>query len=998
MRRYITCSLLLLCGLLAEAQTQHTLDGKSDTRLTTLVDRLSRFGQHIPQEKVYLHMDNTCYFLGDTLWFAAYTRTTHNDRPSQLSGTLYVELYNQDGYLLERQLIEMVNGRGHGNFELKKEYYGGYYELRAYTRWQLNWGCFQHKNARVSQEWFLSQELHDLYYRDYDKLYSRVFPVYDAPRKEGEYYEEMTLRPLRRYFKQEQDKRKLLARLYPEGGHAVAGLPCRVAYEVTWEDGQQADLQEGPSRGIVEVIPKKGEKYEMTFTEKNGKKVTGTLPAPDEVGVALQASQTDETWTFMLQLSPGLTPDSLAVTLMHQGVLQHAFNVREGRQQIEVRKEELPEGVCQLTVFDVQGRILADRLFFNIPPAGEGDASSRKHHVEVSITDSLGGQKLPVGETVLRPYQPVCLDIQSAPSATLSMAVRDMAHSDLLHDNATLRTEMLLASEIKGFVANPRQYFEKDDEEHRQALDLLMMIQGWRRFNWREMAVPGTFELSQQVERAPILTGRIYPNPEASLSGYSDQEFMTIATTAGLYVNNPEKTAEDLAAIETALRGEPDMEMKNTLHLLTEHELQSKYPGLSEGSQDSVHTTNAARSKEEANVAEKKEKPSKEFLTHVELVSIDGKDARVVEQMTKDGKFNIQLPGYYGAAILFVSAADTTSRSWKKSNPVWIQQIALEEDLPASHRNRFRVDPSPYVARIHTPYPRFVHPYNYYQTEPMDVADEVLKAIRLQDGTTQMKEVQVGARRNGMKRFTDSIPTFIVDAYEAYNHALDAGMTFTFPEDIARAYVGDYGLEFPYLHITEPASGKTLTHSNMEVRFGYDQTMRVLKGLTTHPDSIYLGRNLASFKPYDMYAQIVANKTCQELRKYYQLTRLDRYVIYTDYQPRLSGDDRYYGSLLPNTQIAVYPYADGSQRVFYRDRRYVQLGYNYADDFYHPDYRNLPAEAKPKDYRRTLYWNPALQLDDQGHATIRFFHNGKSGQISVSAEGMTDEGTMLESE
>ena len=205
MKACIASLLLLLCCHLLTAQTRHTLDTQSDTRLTALVDRLSRFGQHIPQEKVYLHMDNTCYFLGDTLWFAAYTRTTHNDRPSQLSGTLYVELYNQDGYLVERQLIEMVNGRGHGNFELKKEYYGGYYELRAYTRWQLNWGCFQHKNARVSQEWFLSQELHDLYYRDYDKLYSRVFPVYDAPRKEGEYYEEMTLRPLRRYFKQEQD-------------------------------------------------------------------------------------------------------------------------------------------------------------------------------------------------------------------------------------------------------------------------------------------------------------------------------------------------------------------------------------------------------------------------------------------------------------------------------------------------------------------------------------------------------------------------------------------------------------------------------------------------------------------------------------------------------------------------------------------------------------------------------------------------------------------------
>jgi hypothetical protein len=45
-------------------------------------------------------------------------------------------------------------------------------------------------------------------------------------------------------------------------------------------------------------------------------------------------------------------------------------------------------------------------------------------------------------------------------------------------------TEMLLASEIKGFIPEPGWYFEKDDEQHRQALDLLMMTQGWRRFDW----------------------------------------------------------------------------------------------------------------------------------------------------------------------------------------------------------------------------------------------------------------------------------------------------------------------------------------------------------------------------------------------------------------------------------------------------------------------------------------------------------------------------------
>lgn len=37
-------------------------------------------------------------------------------------------------------------------------------------------------------------------------------------------------------------------------------------------------------------------------------------------------------------------------------------------------------------------------------------------------------------------------------------------------------------------------------------------------------------------------------------------------------------------------------------------------------------------------------------------------------------------------------------------------------------------------------------------------------------------------------------------------------------------------------------------------------------------------------------------------------------------------------------------------------------GYSEVKDFYQPDYRVLPKE---NDYRRTLYWNPALSTDEQ---------------------------------
>ncbi|MBO7346918.1 MAG: hypothetical protein J6U46_00485, partial [Bacteroidaceae bacterium] len=72
-----------------------------------LTDRLVAFGQTIPQEKVYVHMDNTSYQIGDTIWFTAYTRQTNTGRPSDVSGVLYVELYGHEGYMIERKLIRM---------------------------------------------------------------------------------------------------------------------------------------------------------------------------------------------------------------------------------------------------------------------------------------------------------------------------------------------------------------------------------------------------------------------------------------------------------------------------------------------------------------------------------------------------------------------------------------------------------------------------------------------------------------------------------------------------------------------------------------------------------------------------------------------------------------------------------------------------------------------------------------------------------------------------
>ena len=93
------------------------------------------------QEKVYLHFDNNCYFLGDTIWYKAYVVLADDNSPEPLSRILYVELLNEQGYPMERQqLVINQQGQADGCFAICDTLFAGFYEIRAYTKWMLNFG------------------------------------------------------------------------------------------------------------------------------------------------------------------------------------------------------------------------------------------------------------------------------------------------------------------------------------------------------------------------------------------------------------------------------------------------------------------------------------------------------------------------------------------------------------------------------------------------------------------------------------------------------------------------------------------------------------------------------------------------------------------------------------------------------------------------------------------------------------------------------------------
>lgn len=114
-----------------------------------------------PKERVYLHLDNTGYFKGETIWFKAYVVRTDTWQRTDLSHVLYVELLNPSGDVVERRKLPIDKGEAYGDIPVDSIMTTGFYELRAYTRYMTNWGT----NA----------------------CFSKVIPVFKAPKTEGDY-------------------------------------------------------------------------------------------------------------------------------------------------------------------------------------------------------------------------------------------------------------------------------------------------------------------------------------------------------------------------------------------------------------------------------------------------------------------------------------------------------------------------------------------------------------------------------------------------------------------------------------------------------------------------------------------------------------------------------------------------------------------------------------------------------------------------------------------
>lgn len=494
-RRFIFAITLCCAFLSLQAQTPDTPADSTLTRLLQYMKHAMVFNRTMPQEKVYLHFDNTAYFKNETMHFKAYVVRTDRQQRTDISRVLYVELLNGSGDIVQRRKLKLENGLGNGDFALDSIFGSGFYEVRAFTRYMMNWGGVG--------------------------AFSRVFPVFNQPAIDGDYRNPQMTEfsynhrlPNRKdaldaNAENDKEKRKDKKKkennnvtFFPEGGDLVTGLQSRVAFSVVDEDGKKAKVKgllinsqdsilemaetDEDGRGLFNVTPD-GQPMKFVVTDEQQKRQEYTLPAAKAEGCVLHID-TQNDIVVTLHSSPKMQGRLLGYTLMNNGNIYTADTLKaEPAVEMTFERAILPAGVNQLTVFDSQGHIQAERLFFICPAATESDS--------IQVSQPAYG---------MRPCGRIRLDLTAEPGSELSFAAMDAA--TLQNGKAgNMRTWMLLGSEVRGYIDSPDYYFEADDADHRQAADLLMMVQGWRRYDWQLLAGTKRFD---QLEG---YTGKIQP-------------------------------------------------------------------------------------------------------------------------------------------------------------------------------------------------------------------------------------------------------------------------------------------------------------------------------------------------------------------------------------------------------------------------------------------------------------------------------------------------------
>ncbi|MGV8094428.1 MAG: TonB-dependent receptor plug domain-containing protein [Mangrovibacterium sp.] len=506
-----------------------------------------------PQEKIYLHTDKTYYVAGEKIWFRAHLADAAVHLPASVSRYVYAELIDPLDSVLVRVKIRPEKGSYNGSIAIPEDTPEGSYEMRAYTSFMCSIGeeYFCTKSIGIGHPQSRSVLTDTKFEFESDRKISAEFRFLHAdlsPLKpesisvrvnngksmslkadedgktsitfllpSGSKHRVLLLESVQNKYRYRQyvtipvPDDDLDVSFYPEGGVLLTGTVGRVAFKAMKSNGRSADIEgiiydneenkisdfkSGHlGMGSFMLIPQDGKSYHVVVKNDKGQSKRFELPQAQGKGYALTCRWSkDRLLIAVLKPAGTIQQDTLYLVAHTRGLVYFAAEWEQEREFTYLPKELFPSGVLQLLLVDRYLRPLSERLVF-----------VRKND-QAQVT--FQPDKVDYGKRALVSNQVKITDQANIPlSGNFSVAVTD--DREVQPDTtSSILTTLLLTSDLRGKIEYPAFYF-REGSEPAAALDLLMLTQGWRRYNVPDIlsgkfARPTTF-----LEVGPEISGTV---------------------------------------------------------------------------------------------------------------------------------------------------------------------------------------------------------------------------------------------------------------------------------------------------------------------------------------------------------------------------------------------------------------------------------------------------------------------------------------------------------
>jgi hypothetical protein len=458
--RLITFFLLALSSLVMKASHGQAIDSM-----------INVYAEQSPKEKIHVHFDKTIYNKEETIWYKIYI--LDDQGLTQLSKNVYMEWFDQAGKLIRQHVAPLFQSTAKGSFDLPADYTGSVIRMKVYTRWSLN-----------------------------------DDPAFGFER-------DIVINNNETIVKPSKTENNTLVNVFPEGGELITGLNSLVAFKATDKFGKPVNIkgllvnQLGKTLDTIKVrhdgmgsfrlMPKAAESYSLKWIDPAGNTGIIAIPVNPKEGITLSVTTNNEFANVKVERTANIPENFKRLNLlvhMNQVVLfKVSLNTADKPLlAANIPIEGLNTGILQFSLFSSDWLPMAERIVF---------VNNREHE--------FGAKIIPQLVTLTKKGKNV-FDIFVADTTVtnMSVAVTD-ASLESSQANHTIYSDFLLSSELKGKIHNPGYYLSSDSDSVTANLDLVMLTNGWRKFNWEKLKASIAPEIKYPVETDIIrVSGKVY--------------------------------------------------------------------------------------------------------------------------------------------------------------------------------------------------------------------------------------------------------------------------------------------------------------------------------------------------------------------------------------------------------------------------------------------------------------------------------------------------------